>query len=100
MKYAITDKSPNSVVAFSGEMGFQDFEIFRRFLDELDHLSIKSIVADLSELTKIDSAGVGMLLVLQETAEEKGFQVSIKGSEGEVQEVFEVCRLHEMIKMA
>ena len=100
MQYSITGSGSDCVISVSGEMSFSDHNSVRTLIGELDDKSPKTVVADLSSLEGIDSAGVGMLMLMDEAGKEGGYKFSIRGVKGQVEQVLNICRLSEVIDMS
>ena len=66
-------------------------------MTELEQLPDSRVVLDLSELQFIDSAGLGMLLILQEEAESLNKKLIVRGAGGDVKRSIELARLSEII---
>ena len=57
----------------------------------------RKMVLDLSGLTFIDSAGLGMVATCSGTMEKNGGQLVVVGAPGKVNEIFELTRLNRVI---
>ena len=80
-------------------MGFPDNENIRNLINELDTLKPGSVRIDLSALQNIDSAGIGMLMLIDDVAQEKGIALSLSGIGGQVEKVLNVCKLSEIMQI-
>jgi anti-anti-sigma factor len=59
----------------------------------------KKLVLDLSKLTFMDSAGIGMVMLCSGTIQQAGGRMLIVGAEGKVRRVLELTHIHEVIGM-
>ncbi|AWU93153.1 anti-sigma factor antagonist [Azospirillum ramasamyi] len=84
-------------IRLSGRMEFTDHDRLPRIVTELEQLPDSRVVLDLSELQFIDSAGLGMLLILQEEAESLNKKLIVRGAGGDVKRSIELARLSEII---
>lgn len=83
------EKSADRIVfRLKGRFTFADHAAFRIILAALGGPAAKAVAIDLSELEFIDSAGLGMLLLANDTAGKSGTVLSLKGARGQVQKLF------------
>jgi anti-anti-sigma factor len=71
-----------------GRFTFADHAGFRVILSAMNGSGAKRVVVDLSELEFIDSAGMGMLLLANDTGKNSGTLLSLRGARGQVQKLF------------
>ncbi|MFP5517470.1 MAG: STAS domain-containing protein [Alphaproteobacteria bacterium] len=86
-----------SEIWLSGRMEFTDHDRLVDIVTQLQDLGGSRVVLDLSELEFIDSAGLGMLLILQEEAESRNTKLIVRGAAGDVRRSIELARLSEII---
>lgn len=74
-----------------------------RFAQDFDRAAGKAvgrvgseIVIDLTNAAYIDSSGLGMLLVLRDSARASGKSVVLKGASGAVQDVLGIANFHKI----
>ncbi|CBS85944.1 STAS domain-containing protein [Azospirillum lipoferum] len=84
-------------IRLSGRMEFTDHDRLVEIVTELNELRASRVVLDLSQLEFIDSAGLGMLLILQEEAESRNTKLIVRGAAGDVRRSIELARLSEII---
>lgn len=84
-------------IRLSGRMEFTDHDRLVEIVTELNELQASRVVLDLSQLEFIDSAGLGMLLILQEEAESRNTKLIVRGAAGDVRRSIELARLSEII---
>ena len=63
MLYNMSTHGDEVVVRLSEALIFEDHERFREVLGELSKTKCKRCVLDLSSVTSVDSAGLGMLMI-------------------------------------
>ncbi len=79
--------------ALSGRFTFADHGIISNIQKNLHSTKIdKRCVLNLSEIDFIDSSGLGMLLLLRETATDQGSEVVLRKPCEKVMKVFRACR--------
>jgi Anti-anti-sigma regulatory factor (antagonist of anti-sigma factor) len=93
--------SPESVeVLLTGRLEFTDHDSLPDIVQLLDDPGGPRMVLDMSGLDFIDSAGLGMLLILQDEAEQRNIKLIVQGAHGDVQRSIELARLNEIISIA
>ncbi|KAA0577299.1 STAS domain-containing protein [Azospirillum sp. B21] len=90
-----TDAVPE--IRLSGRMEFTDHDRLVEIVTELHEMPGSRVVLDLAGLEFIDSAGLGMLLILQEEAETRNTKLIVRGAAGDVRRSIELARLSEII---
>lgn len=56
-------------------------------------------VVDMGETSYIDSAALGMLLLLREHAQQQGARVAIANCKGQTHEVLQIANFHRLFKI-
>lgn len=82
MKFSI--RPADNIIVLEGRFTYADHDLFRGVLDHLGRPGRGRPVFDLSQLTFMDSAGLGMLLLARETAEANGADLVLRGAAGPV----------------
>lgn len=87
------------VVTLSGELDHRRADQLRPELDELIRdPKIKELVFDLSNLSFMDSSGIGMILGRYKVMARRGGCVSIKCANAQINRVFELAGLYQIIR--
>lgn len=85
-------------------VGRFDFGSYRQFRDTyepaLEDPKISAIVVDLSDVQYIDSAALGVLLLLRDKATAAGKKVSLANPKGTVKEVLEIANFSKLFQIA
>ncbi|WP_029008623.1 STAS domain-containing protein [Azospirillum halopraeferens] len=90
--------TPDAIEArLSGRLEFTDHDRLRDLLDLLNGPGARRFVADLSGLDFIDSAGLGMLLILHEECESRGIALVVRGPRNEVRRSIDLARIGEVL---
>lgn len=90
--------TPDAVeVRLAGRLEFTDHDLLREVVALLDGGAPRSFIVDLSALEFIDSAGLGMLLILQEEAEQQKMPFIVRGPQGDVKRSIDLARIGEII---
>ena len=85
------------VATFSEELSFTDHGIFRDILQNMIESGKKKFVIELSRLTSIDSAGLGMFLVASEEAEKGNWNLILRSPQGQVKQMLDLARFGDMV---
>lgn len=77
----------------SGRFTFNDNQNFRQFLRQIESSqTLHTIRLECAGIDFIDSAALGMLLILHDTALEKGVRVMLCGAQGQFQRMIEISK--------
>jgi HptB-dependent secretion and biofilm anti anti-sigma factor len=82
----------DSVATLSGQLTFSDHGTFRDMARHLVASPSGRLVIELGGLDFIDSAGLGMLLLLREEASAAQRAVALRNAKGQVNRMFAVSR--------
>jgi len=94
VEYEIGDAASGGVLTLCGRLTFQENEGFRRIVDGLARQPKTLLTVDVSQLDFIDSAGLGMLLLLNEAA---GGHVTVSGPQGQVKRLLTASRFNTLM---
>ncbi len=97
MDFKTTNTNDETRVWLAGRLEFTDHDKLHDLVELLGQAISRRLVIDLSELGFIDSAGLGMLLILQEEAEIRQIKMVVRGPAGEVKRSIELARLNEIV---
>lgn len=81
-------------VSISGEFTFNDHTAFKSIATRLFKRKGRSIVIDLAKLEFIDSAGLGMLLIMRDEAGKADRSLILRGPSGQVKRMFDVTKFN------
>lgn len=94
----VASTTPDGIEArLSGRLEFTDHDRLRDIVNLLDSDGIKRMVLDLKDLEFIDSAGLGMLLILQEEAEQKNVKLIVREPRNDVKRSIDLARISEIV---
>lgn len=82
--------------AISGEFTFADHGTFKQMMAALFCSKSAPIVIDVSRLDFIDSAGLGMLLLVRDEAGKAERKLILKGPRGQVKRMFDVTKFENL----
>ena len=78
---------------------FDDNGMFRELMSEFSEPSCSAVVLDLSKVTSIDSAGLGMLMLAFESAENAKKKFKIQSPQGQVRKLLEISDFSKIMKI-
>ncbi|KAA0677512.1 STAS domain-containing protein [Roseomonas genomospecies 6] len=90
-------RSPETIeVLLSGRLEFTDHDSLPDIVDLLNG-DARRFILDMEALDFIDSAGLGMLLILQEEAEQRNIKMIVRKLRGDVRRSFDLARIGEIV---
>lgn len=100
MKYDVKAGGETIDITLIERLSYDDHQTFHDMLTALDAAPGRRIVFDLSRLAFIDSAGLGMLIVADGFAAQRGMSVRIRGAYGVVRQLMDLVNFHTLIPAA
>lgn len=97
MEYRVENTGGRAVVTFSGDITFSENVAFRQMLKELSEGSLTEGVFELSSVSMVDSAGLGMFLIAKEQADKAGWKLSVSGAQGHVASMLKLTKLSNLL---
>lgn len=86
-----------AVLSLQGRFDFSQYSVFKEEQSQvLAKTEVERIVLDFGRLQYLDSAALGVMLVLLDRARESGKTVSIRGAHGVVREILDVAHFDRM----
>jgi len=99
MHYQISSDGAARTARVDGQITFQEQKDFRELLNELFSESGSSYIFDLTAVTHIDSAGLGMFLIGRKRAQESGATVVLRHPPSNVRHTLELAKFHELFSV-
>lgn len=84
-------------VHLSERLSFSDNSAFRKLLQDMQASKTRHWILNLSGLSAVDSAGLGMFIIAQETAKKSGLQLTLKSPSGYVKNLIELSKMDKLI---
>jgi anti-anti-sigma factor len=97
MDYSFSGNDAQIVIRLSGRLTLVDNAKFRGLLEEMKNRKPSSCQVDLSSLEFMDSAGLGMFVLLKKHAEQVKCAVNLAKPTGQVKTILELSDFHEVI---
>jgi anti-anti-sigma factor len=90
-----------ALIKLSGRFDFSAFKSFRDMYEPLlTNGDVENIDVNFDAVDYLDSAALGMLLMLREKAETVGKQVQLSGCRGNVLQLLEIANFGRMFEMS
>ncbi len=90
--------TPDALEArLTGRLEFTDHDRLRDIIETLEQAKPRRFVLNLSGLEFIDSAGLGMLLILQEESEQRNVKMIVSGLQGDVKRSIDLAKIGEIV---
>jgi anti-anti-sigma factor len=87
-------------ISFEGRIGIDNSNAMRNRLGAALKLKPKQIEVDLSRVTSVDISGLATLVEASRIARHQGTQLRIGGIQGQVQLLFAITRLDQILEAA
>jgi anti-sigma B factor antagonist len=89
-----------TVMEFTGQLSFGNslVEVEYEIKDRIQE-GCRKLVLDLANLSFLDSAGVGVLVVCSSAMEQAGGRLAVAGAGGRVNQVLEITHVNKVIAM-
>lgn len=100
MEYQLDRKDKEVRASIKGQFTFQDSQKFKQILSMLESDDIRNLALDFSETHFIDSAALGMLLMLRDRCQNRHIPLSIHAIKGQVKTVFDISKFDELFTIA
>lgn len=98
--YTIECKNSNLIVHFYGELDHHITEIARLKIDhKYSDSSLKNIILDLTQLTLMDSSGIGLIMGRYKNVIEKKGKIAIVSSNVYIDRIIKMSGLTKIIKV-
>lgn len=81
----------------SGRLEFTDHDRLRDIVSIIGDKGSTRFILNLEGLQFIDSAGLGMILILQEEAEQRGVKLVVRRPQGDVRRSIDLAKIGEIV---
>jgi len=99
MEYSLLDQGSMKRVAFYGNIKASSRTKFLELGERMPESEQKEWCLDVSDFEYIDSAGLGMLIELNETAQKHGISLSISGANELVMRMLKLTKLDVLFEI-
>jgi anti-anti-sigma factor len=97
LEYSINNDGAQRNVNLSGRLSFDDHSVFREITAALKEDGPNKCSINVGGLEFIDSAGLGLLLVVNEAAKDRNISVTITGARDQVNKMLEITKFNEVV---
>lgn len=88
MQYESSERNGVIEVRLHGRVTYSDHPSFRNVIAQVRDSAAQRLVFEMADVEFIDSAGLGMLLMVRDTASQKKAEVVLRHPRGQVQRIF------------
>lgn len=99
MKYRVNKTAIGGEVFISGQITYRDHDDFFESTSFVNDKKTKECVVNLSDVDFVDSAGLGMLLILNDVSQRNDIKLIIKGAKDKVRAILGATKLDEVINV-
>jgi anti-anti-sigma factor len=99
MQYNYAKKGICTEVSLSDKFTFNDHQTFRSIMDLLQRDTVQALEINFSNVEFIDSAGLGMLLLLRDECTRRDIPLALCGAQGQVKKIFMVSRFDQLFTL-
>ena len=93
----MTENGASCELMLRGKLSHADGELIQSLIAEFRTRDISDCSIDLSELSNIDSSGLGMLMMVNDAAQDRGQTISLSGATGQVQKMLELSKFSQIV---
>lgn len=99
MEYTVDEVGTEHTLALSGKFGFADSSQIRTIVDMLPNWSGGACKLDLTNLDAIDSAGLGMMILINDAAKDAQVSLRVTGASGQVKKMLEISKFSDLMQI-
>lgn len=97
MEYLVHDDEGTKEVILKGQLTFADHESFGNIIENVRSYDGKECIVDLENLERVDSAGLGMFVLLRDMANSKQLNMTFRKPRGQVMRMLEISEFHTFL---
>lgn len=99
MECTISNHNRELKVQLTGQFTFADNQKFKRILEVLEAAKPESLQMHFESVDFIDSAGLGMLLLLRDQCQNRNISLSIHSARGQVEKIFMISKFDQLFTL-
>lgn len=99
MQYQLFTEGDQVVLALSERFTAVDAPVFRRIIDQMDGAAVRTVVIDVSLLEFIDSAAMGLLVLVRDAALGRAIAMRIRSPRGQVKKAFDIFNFSRLFNV-
>lgn len=97
--FSLTPIDTGAAISLAGQFTFTDSHKFREMMDEIGKKKPRAVSLDFGKVDFIDSAGLGMLLLMRDFCQEQSIPIAIHGAQGQVRKIFLISRFDQLFSL-
>lgn len=86
-------------VALKGQFTYADNQKFKAIVDATQKNNPRQVTLNFAQVDFIDSAGLGMLLLLRDLCQNKHIPVCIEAASGQVERIFMISKFDQLFTL-
>ena len=83
-------------LVLSGSFTFSDNQSFRALLTDIQEARPSNVTVDMGGVDFIDSAALGMMLLLRDTMQTGGISLELRNPQGQIKKMFDLSNFNEL----
>ena len=87
----------SQIISLAGRMTFNDHKLMKSLTRQVVSNGNRLVTFDLSKLMFVDSAGIGMLLIISEELRKIGGRIFLNQAQGQVKRVLMVANIYDIV---
>lgn len=99
MDFATSSRDSHFHIALTGVLTFDDHDKFKGVIREMQDADESQVEISLADLSMIDSAGVGMLILANDKAKKLSKTLRLSGVKGHVEKVLKLSKVDQIISI-
>lgn len=99
VNYDLQEQEQDVTIRLEGRVTYADHAHFRDIINRVRGASAPRVVVDLAGVEFIDSAGLGMLLMMRDTAEAREATVVLRGAQGQVARIIAASKFESLFTL-
>lgn len=99
MEFTIIEQNKHVQVQLRGQFTFADNQKFKELLERVYAYELSGMTLDFEHIDFIDSAGLGMLLLLRDNCNSKNIQLVLMHPRGQVEKIFTISRFEQLFSV-
>jgi anti-anti-sigma factor len=96
MEYTASNQNNAMKFALKGQFTFADNSKIRTIIEEVENNKVGSVEFNFSDVDFIDSAGLGMLLLMRDVCQEKQIPIALSNPHGQVEKIFIISKFDQL----
>ncbi len=100
MEYAKAINDSSCEIMFKGKFTFSDHQQFKPIFALLEQSGIKTLYLNFKDVEFVDSAALGILLLIRDESVRFSKQVVLQQPVGQVKKMFEISRFYDLFTIS